>query len=257
MKGNRFFGACFGGKLNLIANMDVFHHPLHTNEVCRCQCCFGIESSMYYCERRANMTSYIRELWCRIPRLAREHSWDIYLRAMKTAVIEISEEKWGNRNAFRHVRWYNRHSTGTVLPKSWSGSMQPWVPWKVKAAVKKFWISSSWSCWSRSRDIYHFRENVVVTVCTKIFSRTGMTVTDFCCLHFFKSKGRLVGELVWAHSSLILCFTGPISLGFFSFFLEQRHRDIQYSCWWTWRSFLFAYYFIVVYLLILKHAPEK
>ncbi|HNP47643.1 MAG TPA: O-antigen ligase family protein [Bacteroidia bacterium] len=98
-------------------------------------------------------------------------------------------------------------------------------------------------------------ENVVVTRMLKIFFRTGMTVAIFAVYTSLKSKGWLA-SWSWTNSLIPVFYGAYLTLGFLSFFWSS---DIGYSALqllMNLESFLFAYYFIAVYLLIRKHAPE-
>ncbi|HNP47644.1 MAG TPA: glycosyltransferase [Bacteroidia bacterium] len=88
-----FFGACFGEeKLNLIANMDVFLHPSRNEGLPMSVLEASALKVPCIVSEETNMASYIREFDAGIA-LPANTPWDIY-RAMKTAVIEISEKKW-------------------------------------------------------------------------------------------------------------------------------------------------------------------
>ncbi|HNP97896.1 MAG TPA: glycosyltransferase, partial [Bacteroidia bacterium] len=87
------FGACFGEeKLNLIANMDVFLHPSRNEGLPMSVLEASALKVPCIVSEETNMASYIREYDAGIA-LPANTPWDIY-RAMKTAVIEISEKKW-------------------------------------------------------------------------------------------------------------------------------------------------------------------
>ena len=99
-------------------------------------------------------------------------------------------------------------------------------------------------------------ENVTITRILKIIFRTGMTLAIFGVYTSLKSKGWLA-SWSWSNSIIPLFYGAYLVLGFISFFWST---DIGYSALqllMNLESFLFAYYFIAVFLLIRKHHPES
>ncbi len=99
-------------------------------------------------------------------------------------------------------------------------------------------------------------ENVAITRILKIIFRTGMTLAIFGVYTSLKSKGWLA-SWSWSNSIIPLFYGAYLVLGFISFFWST---DIGYSALqllMNLESFLFAYYFIAVFLLIRKHHPES
>lgn len=99
-------------------------------------------------------------------------------------------------------------------------------------------------------------ENVAITRILKIIFRTGMTLAIFGVYTSLKSKGWLA-SWSWSNSIIPLFYGAYLVLGFISFFWST---DIGYSALqllMNLESFLFAYYFIAVFLLIRKHQPES
>ena len=98
-------------------------------------------------------------------------------------------------------------------------------------------------------------ENIVITRVLKIFFRTGMTLAIFGVYTSLKNKGWLA-SWSWQNSLIPIFYGAYLALGFISFFWSS---DVAYSALqllMNLESFLFAYYFIAVFLLIRKYLPE-
>lgn len=99
-------------------------------------------------------------------------------------------------------------------------------------------------------------EDVVLTRLLKIIFRAGMTFSILLLYSSMKRKG-LVASWSWSNALIPLFYGIYLALGLVSFFWSS---DVGYSALqllMNMESFLFAYYFISVYLLLRQYYPEE